>query len=141
MRITKIILLSVLTLAVAACTLYYYKYKDYYTTEENDSFKIKIGETFKIKLYANGSTGYINCWLNERTQDLVKKTNESYEPEPFSGRCEGCGGVETLVFTGLKKGSDTIKFASCPTGQESQTCEYFSDQHTPADHLFFITVE
>jgi predicted secreted protein len=108
------------------------------TKENKKIYKIKVGDTFKISLHSNGSTGYSNCWLNQSTVKSVELIDKLYTPDHPS--LIGTGGEETLTFKAVAKGSDSIKYASCPTGREQKRCEAYSDGSVKADTVFIAIV-
>jgi hypothetical protein len=53
----------------------------------------------------------------------------------------GAGGSETLIFKGIRKGVDTIKIGSCPTGREKRNCSYYTEDSVRSDNEFVVVVE
>jgi len=101
-------------------------------------YNLKIGETFKIRLGSNGSTGYSNCWLNKATVKSVILIDKKYIAD--NPNLIGGGGEEILTFKSVAKGTDSIKYSSCPTGREQKMCETFSDGSVKADTVFIAVV-
>ena len=120
---------------------YYNRFGNYYHGGENDKFELEVGETFKIKLFENHSTGYSNFGLNENESQTLKIVNRKYESglnEMLS--YEGAGGIVTLTFKAQEKGIDTIKIANCPLGRDSKKCSDFSEENTKTDNQFIIKI-
>ena len=74
-----------------------------------NEFDIAVGETFKIELISNPSTGYSWKWVNKPDVSVVDTTGHQFV-EDSPGKIGG-GGKEIWQFKGLKSGSDIIKFA------------------------------
>lgn len=121
--------------------LYYLEFEDYYKAGENDTFEIKIGKEFQIRLYANGSTGYSNYWLNEKKNGLIiKKVKEEYSQNLYSRMGYiGSGGIIKITFKGLKVGKDTIKIAYCPFKGE-KIYDYYNAENTESDNEFIVNI-
>jgi hypothetical protein len=101
---------------------------DHYNTGEKGNYKINVGETIKVNIYVNGSTGYSNCWLNEKKSDCVAFIENKWWPSlPEMVGLIGAGSSETLVFKGIRTGIDTIKIGSCPTGREQRDCSWYTE--------------
>ncbi len=140
MKKVYVVLIGFFSLVLIAGIVIYYTNFNCYKRGDNDEFACKIGETFKVRLRENGSTGCINCWLNENQCKLVKKIDRSYEPS-INARLgyEGAGGIITFTFEAAAAGHDTIKFANCFIGGDEE-CEDFTPQNTPYDNAFIIDV-
>ncbi len=137
----KIIL--VLSIIAITCAFFYYKnFCDYYESGETDTFNLNVGETFEIKLYENGSTGYVNCWLNESESRIVKRVNEDYVPG-INARLGaiGSGGIVTITFKAISTGRQTIKIANCPVGPEQKKCAEYTDKTTETEYEFMVEVK
>lgn len=109
--------------------------------ENKSKYNINLGETFKIKLHANNSTGYSNCWINEYKSDKVKLINERYKSslrEKFG--YVGAGGTVIWTFKGIKPGMDTIKIANCPPGPLLKDCKDFSVDSIKPDYQFLVEI-
>ena len=136
-------ILGVSVIIIILLSLYYYnRFSNYYSSGENDKFEIKVGETLKIRLRENHSTGYSNCWLNENKSKTLKLVNRKYE----SGLNEmlgydGAGGIVTLTLKAQEKGIDTIKIANCPLGRDSKKCSDFSEKNIKTDNQFIIKID
>ncbi len=135
-----IIVFIIITIAIG-CIIFYSKvFCKVYRNGENDNFKLKVGETFKIRLYQNGSTGYENCWLNEMESQIVKRVYDEYEPGLNSMLgAVGAGGTVIYTFKAISKGNQIIKMASCPVGPENKKCQDYSDNTKP-DNEFVINI-
>lgn len=136
-KLTIVIILIFIGIAI-----YYYKNcYHFYNRGENDSFRIKVGETFEIKLDENGSTGYTNCCLNESELKTVKMVKKEYK-QSFHSKLgyEGSGGTIVMTFQGIAVGLETIKLANCPTGPEDKSCKDYTVSNTKADNEFLINV-
>ncbi len=121
----------------------YYKYLDYnsyYESGENDTFNVKVGETLKIKLFQNASTGSIQCWLNEKNLYLSREENEYQLRYESQKDCIGCGGLVILNFKALKKGTDTIKIANCPVLRERKKTSDYTDKNTQSENEFIVKI-
>ena len=118
----------------------WWKDRNYFESGESGKFTVGVGETFKIQLHHNGSTGYENCWLNISHCDNVALHNESYS-NSFMAKAGyiGSGGRIVFEFKGIKKGIDTIAMASCPTGPDGKDCSAYSMEKP--DNIFIINVE
>ena len=141
-RRTKIFLLTIVFLLFTIGVLYIFFYPSHvYTSGENDTFTIKVGESFSVKLYENGSTGYIYCWLNEKNCNCLKLTSRQYE-QSLNQKLGyiGSGGTIKFTFVATKVGIDTVKLTNCPTAVEHKNCADFSHNSTKRDNKFIITV-
>ncbi|MGN6646059.1 MAG: protease inhibitor I42 family protein [Cytophaga sp.] len=131
-------LISFIVLVTVVGIIYYRHFR--YVNTTNDTFDCKVGETFKIRLYENGSTGYVNCWLNECQCKLVQQVKTDFIPSIYSRLgYDGAGGVKVLTFKAVSPGHGTIKFASCFIGGNEE-CEDFTPENTPPDNEFIIDV-
>lgn len=140
----------IITLVVLSFTIYFiYKlptgtfrmlFKQYKLCNK-EYYNINVGETFEINLNQNGSTGYINCWLNQNEIDIVEEINSEYVSDNADKNISGAGGVLTITFKGVKKGCDTIKFSNCPALIERKKCEEYTSKNTEVDDMFIINVE
>ena len=75
------------------------------TTNENVTFrKIKVNESFIIKLKSNPTTGY--RWEADFDEDFLSLDKSEYVPD-LPERI-GSGGIEKFTFTGLKAGTTGI---------------------------------
>lgn len=140
MKRVRIILISFLVLLTIAGIIIYYVEFNYYERGENDAFSCRIGETVEIRLRENGSTGCVNCWLNEGECKIVKQANREYVPS-INSRLgyDGAGGIIVLTFKAVTPGLDTIKFANCFVGGDDD-CKDFTPENTPLDNMFIIDV-
>jgi predicted secreted protein len=136
----KKILVLVAFIILVLSILYYLEYEDYYESGENDSFEIKVGQEFHIRLYENGSTGYSNCWINEKNNPLFKKVKEEYS-QSLNARLGyiGSGGLIEMTFKGLKVGVDTIKIANC-SFRDGEKCTDYNTENTKSDNEFIIKI-
>lgn len=114
---------------------------NYYKPGENDSFNLKVGEEFSVKLYENPSTGYSNCVLNENSVGCIEKVKQYYEPDWNPFKQDGKGGELILKFKAVKTGIDTIRISKCPTGREHKTCKDYSVNSSQIDNEFYVLVE
>ena len=114
----------------------YKQYKLY----NKECYHINVGETFEINLNENGSTGFINCWLNQNEIDIVEEINSEYVSDNNDELIPGAGGVLTIKFKGIKKGCDTIMFSNCPVLRERKKCEAYTTKNTVVDDMFIINV-
>lgn len=136
----KKILILVAFIILVLSILYYREFEDYYKSGENDSFEIRVGQEFQIKLDENGSTGYSHCWLNEKNNTLLKKVKEEYSPS-LNSRFGyiGSGGLIEITFKGLKVGVDTIKIANC-SFRDGENCVDYNQENTKSDNEFIIKI-
>lgn len=75
--------------------------------KDDKDITVAAGETFTIELEANPTTGY--DWTAKISDEtVVKLENIEYHQQPVDTDVVGAGGVDTLTFKGLKKGSATI---------------------------------
>src|SRR3954467_12604996 len=125
-KILKTVLFLIFIISVVA--IYKYPHKDYYESGEIDEIKIKVGETFKIKLSQNPSTGYLNCWINQNKFRLVTLTKTEFPDSAGVTDCIGCSEAIILNFKAIKTGTDTIKFAFCPAGREGKICSDYTNK-------------
>jgi predicted secreted protein len=137
----KILLFTIPFLLTASGVFYFFYPSHKYKASENDKFTIKIGESFDVRLYENGSTGYMNCWLNENKCNSIKLRSRQYE-NSLNQKLGYIGSDGTIKFTfiGTKVGIDTIKLSNCPTAVEHKSCDDFSENSTKSDNEFIITV-
>jgi hypothetical protein len=137
----KILLLTIPFLLTAIGVFYFFYSSHYYTIGENDKFTIKVGESVDIRLFENGSTGSMNCWLNEKECNSIKLTSRQYE-RSLNQKLGyiGSGGTIKFTFVGSRVGLDTIKLRNCPTAVEHKSCADFSDNLTKSDNEFIISV-
>ena len=136
----KKIVILITTIILVLGMLYYREFKDYYESGENDSFEINVGQEFRIRLYENGSTGYSNCWLNEKNNALLKIVKKEYS-QSLNSRFgyAGSGGLIEITFKGLKVGVDTIKIANC-SFRDGQECLDYNAQNTKSDNEFIVEI-
>jgi predicted secreted protein len=106
---------------------FYFQNSNTYDINNLSKLSIKKGEDFTIKIKQNGSTGYVNCWINERKCRSVKVIERNYSRRWFSDLCDGCGGTISWTFSGFSKGIDTIKISYCLIGPLGVDCDYFSE--------------
>lgn len=123
----KVFLLGVL-ITLMSSLIYYIKFADYYKLGENDTIEVKAGQEFHIKLDENPSTGYINCWLNEKNSFLLKKTKKEYVPS-LNSRLGYVGSGGTIDFT----------FKACSL-IDGQKCSDYNSENTQIDHEFIIKI-
>ncbi|NHM02488.1 protease inhibitor I42 family protein [Flavobacterium difficile] len=74
-----------------------------YKLYNKECYHINVGETFEINLNENGSTGFINCWLNQNAIDIVEEINSEYVSDNNDKLIPGAGGVLTIKFKGIKR--------------------------------------
>lgn len=103
-------------------------------------YEIKVGETFEINIYQNPSTGYENCWLNQKKATAVSVYSQEFFRQGAKD-CNGCGGTLVYTFKGIAPGTDTIKMATCPTLRENKPCTAYSDDIVKPDSSFIIIVK
>jgi len=114
---------------------------DYYQAGESDILKVKKGAVFSIRLYENGSTGYVNCVLNENKFKRIRRAHSSYKQSIHSKLgYTGSGGVTTIYFEALETGTDTIRINACPLGPQGKDCSDFTDENTKAGNEFIIII-
>ena len=132
----------ILSLILTVFAIHYWINKDYYTIGENGEISCAVGETFKIELGENGSTGYSNCWINEQNFKHVKLIHTEYTPS-LNAKLgyDGAGGTTTYIFNAVSKGTDTLKVAACPTAREGKVCSDFNEAITKPDNIFVVTVD
>ena len=133
---------GILSLIIILIGIFYYKkFYNYHKSGENNNFELKVGETLKIRLYENGSSGFSNCWLNENRSKKLKLVNQKYE-NSLNAKLgsEGAGGIITLIFKAHETGIDTIKIANCPLGPESKNCSDYNEKNTAADNEFIVKI-
>jgi len=141
MKGKNLIIFILLLKIIAIGYVCYQRYFDFYKSGENDTFKLRVGQSVQIKLYVNGSTGEAICWLNEKNVNILKKTTSLYKPSFYQQLgYEGSGGIISYTFEATAIGQQTIKMAHCPLGPEGKTCEDYSDKETPSDNEFTIIV-
>lgn len=133
------IFVIIICISFVSCLLYYKIFCQYYNFGENDTFYVKVDEPFEIKLFENGSTGCINCWLNEKQNKSLKLIRKKYQKsiQTLLGS-DGNGGITTFTFKAYKKGIYSIKFANCPIGIEKKECEDYNEKNTMTDNKFIV---
>ena len=72
--------------------------------ENGKTQKIKVNESFDIKLVSNATTGY--SWEVTFDGEYLTLANAEYIPD--QPELTGSGGVEKFTFTGLKAGTTEI---------------------------------
>jgi inhibitor of cysteine peptidase len=78
-------------------------------SESSGSLKLKVGDTFVIKLESNPTTGY--SWsLAESDSKVVKQVSSVYEPEKTAPNIVGSGGTEVWTFKAFAKGETKLTF-------------------------------
>jgi predicted secreted protein len=132
----------ILSLILTVFAIHYWITKDYYTIGENGEISCAVGETFKIELNENGSTGYMNCWINEQNFRHVKLIRTEYTPS-LNAKLgyDGAGGITTFIFSVVSRGTDTLKVAACRTIREGTVCSDFNEANTKPDNVFVVTVD
>lgn len=86
-----------------------------YNEKEMD-YEIKKGKTLIIKLDAHPSTGYAWEWPASNNTEVVELTYSDFEDEcshSIGGTCK-----QTLVFTGVKKGTAVVDLVYKPAFSE-----------------------
>jgi len=111
-----------------------------YGPGENGTFRIAIGEKVDIRLPQNGSTGFVNFWLNENECNAVRLADRQYE----SGVMQklgyiGSGGEEKLTFVGVKAGTDTVKLGSYRVFEYRRDSANAPEKLRP-DNVFIMSV-
>ena len=133
-----IILLAFIITVLSVC--YYLEFEDYYRIGEKDYFNIKVGQELQIKLYENGSTGYTNCWLNEKNNTMLIKVKEEYSQGLYARlKYDGAGGINKISFKGIKVGVDTIKIAHC-SSFDGKKYEEYNEKNTESDYEFIVNI-
>lgn len=129
-KIKKVIFVIIILLSLIGGYFYIDGY-NFFEKGDVETFGIKVGESFTIKLYANGSSGYHNCWINENKCQFVELLGEEYESswQEKLGYI-GAGGTVMLTFIGNSNGTDTIKISDCPTGWMHKDCSFFAEGST-----------
>jgi predicted secreted protein len=135
----KLILIFIVAFTATIAINWWLDNRHYYDPGENDTFNLEVGDTFIIELHSNGSTGSENCFLTKTK--TVRLLNEEFIP-CLNARLGymGAGGTTAYTFEGIKKGTDTIKVAFCPTASERKTCEDYNDKNTTLHNIFVVTV-
>lgn len=131
-------ILILIALATLIGIYKYFFYRPEYYEVGNEYIYVKVGETFKIKMYENASTGYLECWLNENKPHLIVPVKSDFEGKGTD--CIGCGGDLILSFKAVKKGNDTLKFASCPAGREGKSYSYYTEKNTTPQQIYTIKI-
>lgn len=109
---------------------------------DNREYKLDIGDNLTIKLYANGATGYQNCWINEEKCSTVVLTDRKYKSSVNEKLGYiGAGGFEYWTLTSKTKGIDTLKITSCPAGPTQMTCNHFKEDSVKTDIQIILKVE
>ena len=135
------ILISIFLFLISIFIYYNYReYNAYYESGENDTFNVNVGESFKIKLYENGSTGYLQCWLNENKTYFEREKNDHQLRFAYQKGCIGCGGIVIFNFKAMKKGIDTIKIANCPVGIERKKVSDYTDKNSKSENEFIVKI-
>jgi hypothetical protein len=94
---------------------------------EEQTFSVAVGDRMSITYYENGSTGFVNCWINESLWKHVRLVNEAPVTTIFDRtNCGGCGSAVEYTFEATSPGTDTIKMKDCPVYISDKGCDYFS---------------
>ncbi|WP_294820521.1 protease inhibitor I42 family protein [uncultured Flavobacterium sp.] len=128
------IIVFIVTLLITLGVLFYTDSRDYYPPGENASIKVKVGDTFIIKLDENPSAGGKNCWLTGMR--YVKLLSAEFDPRSSA---DGAGGITAYTFKAALKGIDTLKVANCRLAGE-KSCKDYDGNNTRADNIFIINV-
>lgn len=138
-RPLRIIIFALLMFGAPAAFLIY-KMNGYYKKGENDSFHIRTGETFKVKVSENTYSKLV--WLNEkkcRSVELLERT--------FDSGWNSYSGIASFTFIGKTNGTDTVKLAGCYSWEfdslsfneyEQPQC---NDSTTLPDNVFIVKVD
>ncbi len=106
--------------------------------ENKPSYKIKVGETFKIYIGQNSCCS--NIWINAKSTKSVKYIDAKLIYNPLNRGCAGCTDRFAWVFKGVKTGMDTIKILNVDNGSygEDTSVTYLSKLGTT--ETFIVTV-
>ncbi len=78
-------------------------------SEDSNNRRVKIGETFVIRLESNPTTGY--SWsLAGFDANVVEKVSNVYEPKKTAANIVGSGGNEIWTFKAIAKGETKLTF-------------------------------
>lgn len=135
----KIVFLAIFIILMS-CIIYYMIFADYYEIGKNGTIEVKLGREFHIKLDENPSTGYVNCWINEKNNSILKKIKEEYTPG-LNSRLGyvGAGGTIDFTFRALKVGTDTLKIANC-SFIDGKNCSDYNTTNAEISNEFVIEV-
>lgn len=73
---------------------------------KENKFKVKVGDTFKIELESNATTGYQWQLAKSLNEKIVKLVSSKYILP--SSNLVGAGGTEVWTFKGIKEGKTKI---------------------------------
>lgn len=88
---------------------------------KNYDYEISVGETFKIELASNATTGYSWKWVNKEIKSIVDSVEHKYIGS--SSNAMGAGGKEIWTFKGIAKGEATIILEYCRSWEKNSTVQ------------------
>ena len=71
--------------------------------EDGDTVQVRRGETFKLQLTSNPTTGYYWYQISPES-DTVRYVEDSYEADPAPEGIAGSGGVQIFTYEALAPG-------------------------------------
>ncbi len=92
--------------------------------------KVKLGETVKINLRSNASTGYAWDLGHKLDKNVLEFTERVFVEDENPGMMVGVGGIETWSFKGLKKGKAFVHMVYAR-----------GDQDPKEEKIYEVTVE
>lgn len=114
----------------------------FYYDQTKDVYNIHLNEVINLSFLENVTTGYTNCWLNEKKCQSIKLVNREYHSDKENSKkiIIGSGGKITFSFVGDKIGTDTIKISNCSALRERKTCAHYDDKNTDTEFEIIVNV-
>ncbi|MFM9945176.1 MAG: hypothetical protein ACKVQB_08085 [Bacteroidia bacterium] len=106
--------------------------------DNQPSYKIKVGETFKIYIGQNSCCS--NIWINEKSINVVKYIDSKIIDNPLNKDCEGCTVRYAWIFKGMKPGTDTIKILNVDNGSYGEDTSIAFLSKFGRTETFIVTV-
>ena len=83
-----------------------------------NTFNVKLGDTLKVELSANPSTGYKWEMRSKIKPKVIKFESQKYTPKNPDTKLIGGGGKDVWTFSTLKKGQVYLYFVSKRSKEE-----------------------
>lgn len=146
MKVFKSIIVLLITILLG---WYFYELwddKNLLTPGKLRVFELDRGDHLTLKMSANGSTGYANCWINEDKCESIELYKTDYKPN-LNSRLGyiGSGGWKYFEFKATEVGIDTILIHNCPIkdvmGEKPNGCEAFQNKIENSDYKIIVRIE
>jgi len=109
-KISRILLLfSALLLIITACKTNQYATK-YATAPSTEELTTNVGDTLKIEIESNPTTGYSWEAVYYTDNKVLKFVEKKYNATNTNSKLMGAGGKEVFIFVAKKAGTTNVAF-------------------------------